>query len=169
MIYTSYFAKYRGENGISVATSQPKGCSYPTFHQLVPDRSLVWAYKNGEVTEEEYTKMYNRQLDELDVHEIAQSLDEMVLLCWEGNEKFCHRHLISDWFNNHGIPCKEQHLVEIYFEPTIIPETCLYCKFSELLLGDSYSFRCTNKKSKHFSKKTKYPQRSKCSRWEEKF
>ena len=29
-----------------------------------------------------------------------------VLVCFE-KDGFCHRHLIAEWFNSHGIECKE--------------------------------------------------------------
>lgn len=170
MIQTSYFAKYKGDSGISIATSQPNGCNYPVFHELVPDKSLVWAYKDGKITEEEYTTVYMNQLNQLDVHKIAKELEGKVLLCWEGKQKFCHRHIVADWFNKNGIPCKEQHTTELYFEPMVIPQTCLYCMYSNLDISNySYTFECTNKDSKHFGKRTKKPQKSKCKRWEAKF
>lgn len=170
MIYTSYFAKYSGSDGVSVSVTQPSGCSFPVFYPLVPDSDLVWGYKNGKITEDEYKAVYFKQLESLNPKEIAQKLDGKVLLCWEGKDKFCHRHLIAEWLNKHGIPCKEQKLIEFYFTETIVPETCLYCKYSDLIItSKSFVYKCRNKKSRHFQKKTKKPQRSTCKRWEGKF
>lgn len=170
MIYTSYFAKYKGKDGVSIATKQPPGCNFPVFQPLVPELDLVWGYKRGQLTEEEYKNTYFKQLSTLDVQHVAKALENKVLLCWEGSDKFCHRHLVAEWLNSHGILCKEQHLTEMYFEPEIIPETCLYCTHINLkMLPNSFTFVCENKKSKHYQKKTKMPQRSTCKRWESKF
>ena len=33
--------------------------------------------------------------------------DKIILLCYEKPGDFCHRHLVSDWFNQNGIFCQE--------------------------------------------------------------
>lgn len=32
---------------------------------------------------------------------------DVCLLCYETPEKFCHRHLVCNWLNDHGIECRE--------------------------------------------------------------
>ena len=31
----------------------------------------------------------------------------VTLLCYEKPDDFCHRHLVSKWFNEHGYKCEE--------------------------------------------------------------
>lgn len=106
MIYTSYFAKYKGDKGVNISRYNKfwSGASYPT---LAPDAELLTLYKMGRVSIEEYTNIYNQQLRKLDVHKVYADLNGKVLLCYEKNGDFCHRHLIADWFKKYGYECEE--------------------------------------------------------------
>lgn len=105
---TSYFAKYKGEHGVSIArwTQWFSGPRYPI---LAPPNWLITKYKAGKISDEDYTKAYIREvLDGLNPHEVYKELgDNAVLLCFEKPPKFCHRHIVSEWFNKHGIPVTE--------------------------------------------------------------
>ena len=110
MVYTSYFAsrKYDKDNAISIARWSPKWFSGKTAPELFPPKDLLLRYKNGEVTNEEYIKVYKEQvLNKLDPTSIAKKLDGLVLLCYEKSGDFCHRHIISKWLNENGFECKE--------------------------------------------------------------
>lgn len=51
-------------------------------------------------TVQELEKMYPEPIwENPDIH--------IVLLCFEKTGDFCHRNLVSQWFNEHGIKCKE--------------------------------------------------------------
>ena len=56
-------------------------------------------------------------LKNLNPHSIVNTLyrisngKDIILLCYETPEKFCHRKLVSDWFNNNGITCREYKMV----------------------------------------------------------
>ena len=66
-----------------------------------------------------YTKCYNEQvLGKLnwyqvyeELHNLADSrgrfMYEIALICYEKPSGFCHRHLVSDWFNKNLIRCEE--------------------------------------------------------------
>ena len=43
----------------------------------------------------------------LNICEKAGLDKDIVLLCYERPTDFCHRHLVSAWFREHGIECKE--------------------------------------------------------------
>ena len=111
MIYTSYFAKYRGENGISIARTQPmkNGVPYhPALEKLRPPKWLLQGYKDGDVTEWEF-KHYYRNLVLRGLNPVAwgKKLQGQVLLCWEKPEDFCHRYIVADWLRNAGFEVKE--------------------------------------------------------------
>ena len=39
----------------------------------------------------------------LDINEYI----DIALVCYEAPDKFCHRHLVADWFNKAGYRCEE--------------------------------------------------------------
>lgn len=107
-MYTSYFAKYKGNQGINIAMKSPNwftGYSYP---QLFPKRSFLFQYFNDK-DENAYTKAYYDQvLLKLYPNQVYNDLQNKVLLCYEKSGSFCHRRLVADWiFNTIGIEVKE--------------------------------------------------------------
>lgn len=83
---------------------------------LYPDSHMLWDYKAGRIDEREYTQRY---IDELDccserVVEAVRAAQEraagkpLLLLCWCGRGKFCHRHIFAEWWENlTGEPVQE--------------------------------------------------------------
>lgn len=95
---------------------------------LAPSESILYSYKNGTITEEEYKKQYitdvlskvQNELKELsipswiskmDVHfatEFDTKYQGIVFMCYEKPSDFCHRHLFRRMLTNvYGIPCEE--------------------------------------------------------------
>lgn len=110
-IYTSYFANLKNipENStvISIARSQPQGTNLPEFKAFAPSAELLFDYKQGKVSIEEYETQYLAQLKALpNLSEIEEHLAQytknqdknLVFLCWEAPGKFCHRHLLAKFF-----------------------------------------------------------------------
>lgn len=66
-----------------------------------------------------YVKCFNEQvLNQLDWFQVYEELYnladscglpqyEIALVCYEKPGDFCHRHLVSNWFNEHLILCEE--------------------------------------------------------------
>ena len=117
MIYTSYFGKYRGDKGVSIAKWTPKwfiGESMPCF---APSKNLLNWWKTLDKKAQsnpdyqmQYYEAYTREtLEPLVpyVHELAKQLDGKVLLCYEKPEDFCHRHIVANWFCKYGYLCDE--------------------------------------------------------------
>lgn len=122
MIFTGYFAHYRGSNGVSIANSKPPVDDCPTYKPLKPDWSLVKAYKSDSISWKEFRRAYIEQLKRLDVHKVYRQLNGKVLLCWEKPDKHCHREIVREWFNRNGYACEE-------LEATKEMYTCSCCKF----------------------------------------
>lgn len=109
MIYTGYYSKvkdYRssGFTVVSISRTEP----FPVDGKLTalcPDEKILWGYKNGEIDEMEYTSLYLDQLDNVGIRNILKGIhsfgDNVVLLCWESPEKFCHRHILADYINKY--------------------------------------------------------------------
>lgn len=133
MIYTSYFSKVKALTGqkpnlvfISIAGKTPNWfdnslIEIHKFKKLSPKKEWwnEWYKKfsvnlNSDKSIKWYSEKYNETvLNKLNVFETKKELMEIsenkdiVLLCYETPEKFCHRKIVSEWFNKNEIQCKE--------------------------------------------------------------
>ena len=131
MIYTSYFGnvkKLKAENPsifpVSIAGRSPKGFDGMKFTPLAPLYSWwkEWREKFGENPDSaESVEWYSRKykdtvLGELNPKTVAELLEtaaskygkkDVILLCYETPDRFCHRKLIEEWLNATGIRCSE--------------------------------------------------------------
>lgn len=126
--YTSYFGNIKkilevepNAGLVSIAGKTPDWFTGCKFKRLAPryDWWIEWHEKFKENLESReskkwYTSKYlDTVLKHLDAREMAQKLKDLVgyktvfLLCYETPEKFCHRHIISEWLNNAGVDCRE--------------------------------------------------------------
>ena len=113
---TSYFANFRKLDknkyiAVSIARITPVGFDIKV-EEFAPEKSTLFNYKNGKINEEQYTKEYTEQLDELfDDGIMVNTLSrlnnlekrynkEVVLLCYEGKGTVCHRHILSKYIND---------------------------------------------------------------------
>lgn len=110
MIKTSYFAKYKGRNGISIALSSPRNFHGSSYPDLFPTWQLLRLYKQtGDKTA--YTKAYMKILNKLDPQKVYKDLDNKTLLCWEKTGSFCHRKIVAQWIQDQlDIEIPECHL-----------------------------------------------------------
>lgn len=135
MIYTSYFANIRnlpeGFFPISICGKAPEGYKGAQYKKVAPKWSFFSEWKKNH-DNDYYIKCFKEQvLSDLDagevVHELTKLLPEdlqmlnyitncpiwgnphvnIVLVCYEKPEDFCHRHLVAEWFNQNGIRCAE--------------------------------------------------------------
>lgn len=119
MIYTSYFGQIKNfpDNfePICVARWKPKWYTGRAMIALAPsDRLLRWwrASNKDEQAQEKYKRQYMQMLNQYSPVVVVNTLKAIadnkipVLICFE-KDGFCHRHLIAEWFNQHGIECEE--------------------------------------------------------------
>lgn len=100
-LYTFQLAKWRKVKALEIPyldTSIKSG-----EWRLAPTKTLLYGYKYGDVTEEQYTTVYNALLKEryekepeyfkaiLNKHTVAFG-------CYCPDGKFCHRHLLIKFF-----------------------------------------------------------------------
>lgn len=116
-IYTSYFANLKNIPPdiipISIARSTPHWFDGLSIKILAPDEHIRARY-NFDGNKDRYVKEYNDEvLTFLYAPRLVQYLEvrsggkDVVLLCYESSDKFCHRHLVSQWLNRNGFKCKE--------------------------------------------------------------
>jgi len=98
---TSYYAKYKGKNAVSIAGKCPTWYKGREYKKLAPKYWFFIKYKQ-DGDKEFYTKQYQKEvLDKLDPQQVYEELGEnAVLLCWEKSGDFCHRHLVASWLEN---------------------------------------------------------------------
>ena len=98
---TSYFAKYRGDKGVSIAGKCPDGFKGRQYKKLAPKYWFFKKYKEDN-DEDFYTERYKEEvLAKLDPKVVYAELgSDAVLLCWEAPGKFCHRHLVAQWLSD---------------------------------------------------------------------
>ena len=122
MIYTSYFAKLKSlpENiiPISICGKAPDWYKGLQYKKLAPKYDFFMEWKKNH-DNDYYIKCFNEQvLDKLDwfkVYEELQNLAascgkqqyEICLICYEKPSDFCHRRLVSNWFNKNLVACEE--------------------------------------------------------------
>jgi hypothetical protein len=119
-IYTSYFGNIKKiTNPVSIAIKPPHWYSGHCYLKLAPKWDLVSKFKieskkdlNAAIAM--YTRAYTEEilgiLYQTDVfNELYQIYhgQDIVLLCYETPEKFCHRYLVADWFGKIGINVME--------------------------------------------------------------
>ena len=112
MIHTSYFANIKNLKNrklISISQITPHWADISgEYKALAPTKSILFGYKNEEISDEEYTKRYREEvLSKLDPRKVYDDLNGSVLLCYEKRGDFCHRNIVSDWLLENGFKSKE--------------------------------------------------------------
>lgn len=125
-IYTSYFAKLnkikdKGYHPISIARFTPNGVLVDEFKSAAPSLNLLDKIKSGLITNDEYENIYRKEIDfRLDMNNVLEAFNkissmndgkDIVLLCYEKPNDFCHRHIFAKIFNEKtGIKIKELNI-----------------------------------------------------------
>ena len=109
MIYTSSHYNYNSNRypGVAISGNRGKDANFmgKSYPKLAPKLKFwqVWHNNIGKVSEEENNKYYIEEyykqvLSKLNPKEVYDELDNSVLLCYEDNNMFCHRHIVAAWF-----------------------------------------------------------------------
>lgn len=119
MIYTSYFGKLQEleKNNlvpVAICGGIPDWYKGKWYRKLAPSWS-IWSEYDKSKDSVRYTERFvDEILNKRDPKKCYQDLCELtgktyafVMLCYEKPNQFCHRHLVADWFNQHGIICRE--------------------------------------------------------------
>ena len=123
MIYTSYFGKLKTLPNniipISICAKAPDGYNGLQYKKLAPTYDIFTEWKRNHNNDQYIEQYKSRVLYTLDFWKIYDELCtlaesqcdgkayEICLICYEKPSDFCHRHLVSDWFNQNGVLCEE--------------------------------------------------------------
>lgn len=108
MIFTSSYKGWQSDKytTYSISGNRGKDANYQgkCYPKLAPKLSFwkIWHDNIGVILQEENIKYYireyyNQVLSKLDAEQIYKDLDNSVLLCYEDNLEFCHRHIFAAW------------------------------------------------------------------------
>lgn len=130
MIYTGYFGKLRQYIKYGKVTPIAICLRPPTWYEgsvmscLMPEPEDLREYHNTQDWETYCNNYRNHTLGRLSVDGVIKDISsfipadyrddfvlystyDVVLLCFERVGENCHRNLVSEWFREAGIPCKE--------------------------------------------------------------
>lgn len=108
MIYTGNYqnCKTNTIKTFSISKDKGKDAGYngQCFSLLAPKEDFFrkWRNNKGKISDEENNHFYiysyyTEVLKDLDPEEIYKKLNNSILLCYEKNDEFCHRHIVSAW------------------------------------------------------------------------
>ncbi len=108
MISTSSYNNFKSDKFRTVSISGNRGIDAgyigECFPSLAPKKLFwkVWHTMKDVIPDEENNKFYIEEyyklvLSNLDPQDIFNKLDNSVLLCYEDNDEFCHRHIVAAW------------------------------------------------------------------------
>lgn len=120
MVYTSNYFNKETKKMIKVRISLTVPSGYTAddaWLDVAPDwKGLLGPHKNGQIDDNEYTRRYIARLDTNANRIIGQYKallqrhkgKDIVLLCWCGKGKFCHRRLLAEWLGRHGFETPQE-------------------------------------------------------------
>jgi uncharacterized protein (DUF488 family) len=99
---TSYFAKSANHpNAVSIAGKTPSWYHGREYKKLAPKYAFFKKYKEDGDQSYYIEHYYKEVLNKLDPEKVLKELGaNALLLCYETPEKFCHRHLVAQWFKD---------------------------------------------------------------------
>ena len=119
LVFTSYFANkviQDKEEIVSISRYSPKWMKdIEEYKALAPSKEILMSYKDSP-DEMKYTIAFNKQLSALDVRATYEELDGKVICCYEKEGDFCHRNIVSKWFNTNGylsLPYKKEYFIAV--------------------------------------------------------
>lgn len=108
---TSYFSKASGDlHAVSISRIKPKWFVGPEYLTLAPTFRMLADLKKGMGWAHYVEQFRGEILDNLDPKTVYEEIGDpdAILLCYEANDKMCHRSLVAEWFTAAGIPVSEK-------------------------------------------------------------
>ena len=94
---TSYFAKYNGKKGISIALKAPPYFKGESYEDLFPKWWFLKQYKENHDENTFIMCYYIEVLEKLNPQKVYDDLSDKIILCWEKSGTFCHRRVVAEW------------------------------------------------------------------------
>lgn len=102
------------KRAVSISLTSPSWIRVNELPELMPSWNLLKMFQAERINEEDYIRIYASHLEKLNPENVKEQLyrmtkgEEPILMCWCGQNDFCHRHLAADWIEEKlGIEVKE--------------------------------------------------------------
>ncbi len=109
VIDTGCFELCDAKKKIGISRIPPSWFMRENWTALAPSLDLLTAYKSGAIDEKGYCQWFYReslaQLDPMKIYRTLESKGFPVLLCYEKEGEFCHRHLVQEWLTLELLNC----------------------------------------------------------------
>ena len=105
-IFTGNYFECKSGNLISISKDKGKDAGFngKSMLEFAPKESFfrIWRNNIGKIPEEDnlryYTNEYYKQvLSQINIPELLENEKDPILLCYEKNQQFCHRHLLAQY------------------------------------------------------------------------
>lgn len=115
-IYTSYYANIKNLidcTPVSIAGYAPTWYKGAQYKKLAPKWSFFSVWKENHDNDYYIEHFFDEVINKLDINDVYRDLQKLsngkdiVLLCYETPEKFCHRHLVAKWLTLGGYETNE--------------------------------------------------------------
>ena len=131
MIYTSSYnnCKTNKYKTYSISEDRGKSVNYNgnVYPALAPKKEFwqIWHNNIGkldyDVNNKYYIEEYYKQvLSKLNPEQVYNKLDNSILLCYENNTEFCHRHIVAAWLEIfldkevNEVKVEDNDIIELY-------------------------------------------------------
>jgi hypothetical protein len=103
-VYTSYYARacrvLPDWRIVAISIGIPDNFGGEIMRELNPPSQLLYDYKNGLCSNEEYKQRYtDGVLAYLNPYDVYNKVKGKALLCYCGKDRFCHRHIVLEWLS----------------------------------------------------------------------
>ena len=147
MIYTSSYKNFNTNiyNPVSISLNKGKYANYngECYPPLFPTHEIFEQYRHDNNEYLYIKKYYEEVLSKLDPKEVFNQLNYKVLLCYEDNDSFCHRHIVSAWLNLFlGKDIDEVKINNYNLETMPVPKNIKYDL--EEIIKDKYNLNQNN-------------------------
>ena len=118
MIYTSYFANLKKIPSevipVAICAKKPDFYKGLIYSKLAPSYDALMMYKKDNNVKDYMIKYKAETLSKLDPKTVVTELGnltnnakDIVLLCYEKPDSYCHRQFVAEWLSRAGYPCQE--------------------------------------------------------------
>ena len=116
-IFTGNYEECKIGNLISISGDRGKSVGFTgkSIPQLAPKRKFweIWHNNIGKIPEEQnnryYIEEYYKQvLSQIDIEEVLKDEKDPILLCYEKEGQFCHRHVLAEFIElTYGVKVRD--------------------------------------------------------------
>lgn len=116
-IFTGNYDECKVGNLISISGDRGRSVGFngKAIPQLAPKRQFwnVWHNNIGKISDEENTRYYIQEyykqvLSKVNIEELLKDEEDPILLCFEREQQFCHRHVLAEYIEiTYGIKVRD--------------------------------------------------------------